>query len=305
MDTTVLIIDDSETVRDHVRHILEKHGVFTEYLSVADAIEGFKLLLSRPVQLVLCDLEMPGFDGYKFLSLKESRPELHELPVIILTGTEDVRSKVKGLEAGASDYLTKPFYEEELVARVRVHLKVKALQDELREKNQRLEELSRTDALTKVANRRHLMEVLEHELSRAQRYAATFAYVMADIDLFKALNDKYGHLVGDEALAAVAAVLRRTLRMHDTVGRFGGEEFGLVLPHTDLQGAVAVAERCRVGIEQLAIPSEAGQVSMTTSFGVAAFPHPEANSVAVLIRLADDALYEAKRTGRNRVVAAA
>jgi len=304
MPHTILIIDDSETVRVHLRQVLTAHHVCHKFLIAADAIEGLKLLLSNSVHLVLCDLMMPGIDGFKFLSIMRSKPEVADVPVIILTGAEDIKSKVKGLDAGASDYLVKPVADEELVARVRVHIKLKALQDELREKNERLEELSRTDGLTRVINRRHLIEVLELEFLRAARYEAPLAYIMADIDSFKKLNDEHGHQIGDSALVAVAASLKRNLRAHDIVGRYGGEEFGLILPQTDAAGAQAVAERCRRDVEALDIDGGGGAVHVTMSFGVAGCPRADTPSTAEFIKRADAALYEAKRAGRNRVIVA-
>ena len=135
----------------------------------------------RTVDLMLCDLEMPGIDGFKLLSLKQSRGDLQDVPVILLTGQEDVKAKVRGLEAGAADYLVKPFHDEELVARVRVHLKLKQLQDELREKNFRLEELTRVDDLTKVTNRRYLLEQLDSEFKRAERYDTALARKLGEM----------------------------------------------------------------------------------------------------------------------------
>lgn len=302
MDTTVLIIDDSESVRNRVQRALSEKQVFSRFLLAGDGVEGFKLLLGNRVDLVLCDIIMPGIDGFRFLSLIQSKPEYSDVPVIMLTGQEDVRAKVKGLELGASDYLTKPFHDEELVARVKVHLKIKALQDELREKNVRLEELSNTDGLTKITNRRHFMEVFELEFMRAERYSAAMTYVMIDLDHFKRINDQYGHLVGDRALIACANVLREGLRAHDVVARYGGEEFALLLPETDLAGAKVVAERYRRRIEDTTITVGEHTINLTASLGVSCCPHDEVNSIDDLIRLADDALYVAKQEGRNRVV---
>ncbi len=304
MRKTVLIIDDSQAVREHVKAVLEQRKVFDRILTASDGIAGFKQLLDNAVQLVLCDLMMPTLDGFKFLSLKQAKPELAEIPVIMLTGHEDSRAKIKGLEAGAADYLLKPFDDEELVARVRVHLKLKILQDELRDKNKRLEELSNTDSLTLIANRRHLLATLDSEWRRAARYRTSLACVMTDLDLFKPINDRFGHPVGDMALAAVAGVLRQGLRDSDMVGRYGGEEFMLVLPQTNSEGATAVAERCRRGIERLVLAAGDGTFTISASFGVAATPHPEIARVDDLIRLADEALYRAKQAGRNRVEAA-
>lgn len=304
MKGTVLIVDDSEAVRTHVRWVLHERHVFTTFLLAGDGVEGFKMLLQNEVDLVLCDLMMPGIDGFKFLALKKSKPEYSEVPVIMITGEEDVRAKVRGLDAGASDYLTKPFHDEELVARVKVHLKIKALQDELLEKNQRLEELSRTDGLTKIANRRHFMETLELEFLRAERYESALAYIMIDLDHFKALNDKHGHQAGDKALLEVARILQRGLRQNDMAGRYGGEEFALMLPQTDLTGATVVAERCRKGVEGKRIAVKNASIRTTVSIGISAMPSAQIKSVDDLIRTADDALFKAKDGGRNQVVVA-
>lgn len=302
---TVLIIDDSETVRARVQEALGNSDVATRFLFAKDGIEGFKLLLNNAVDLILCDVVMPGIDGFKFLSLKRSKPEFSEIPVIMLTGTAaDVKAKVKGLESGAHDYVTKPFDEQELVARVRVHLKIKALQDELREKNQRLEELSNTDGLTKVTNRRHFMELLDLEFLRARRYGTELSYVMVDIDHFKSINDQHGHQVGDVALVTVASVLREDLRKHDVIGRYGGEEFVLMLPQTALDGARVVAERYRKRIEDAVIQAGDLTLRVTASLGVSSTALAGADTVDELARLADAALYQAKREGRNRVIIA-
>lgn len=302
MDTTVLIIDDSESVRNRVKRALENKRVFDRFLLARDGVEGFKLLLGNRVDLVFCDIVMPGIDGFRFLSLIQSKPEYADVPVIMLTGQEDVRAKVRSLELGASDYLTKPFHDEELVARAKVHLKIKALQDELRDKNVRLEELSNTDGLTKITNRRHFMEIFELEFMRAERYRAALTYVMIDLDHFKKINDQYGHLVGDRALESCANVLREGLRAHDIVARYGGEEFALLLPETDLAGARVVAERYRKRIEDTVVSIGEHTIKLTASLGVACCPHDDVKSVDDLIRLADDALYEAKQAGRNCVV---
>ncbi len=301
MKNSVLIIDDDDGIRQEVKRRLKEARLFENFYESSDGINGFKLLLNKHVDLILCDVVMPGIDGFKFLSMKRARPEFDDIPVIMLTGEEDVKLKIKALEQGASDYITKPFHVGELVARVKVHYKIKQLQEELRDSNRRLEELSNTDDLTKMYNRRYFMELFELEFQRAQRYDAKLSFVMIDIDDFKAFNDNYGHLMGDRILYEVAQILKASLRVHDIVGRYGGEEFALLMPETDLKGGLVVAERYRKRVEEYMYIEGNKEFRLTISLGVAAFPHEDIQTVDDLIRLADNAMYRAKRNGKNRV----
>lgn len=304
MSTTVLIIDDSEAVRKRIAQTLSERQVFEQFLFAADGLAGFKQLRGNAVDLVLCDLDMPGLDGFKFLRMVTSDPSMKEVPVILLTGHEDIDSKVKGLSAGASDYLTKPFDDLELIARVNVHLHLKRLRDELREKNRELEFLARRDGLTGVANRRFLMECLESEFTRCRRYGRPFSLMMLDLDHFKRINDNFGHHVGDEVLVRVAQVLSQSLRENDLLGRYGGEEFAVILPETDRAAALVVAERCRMAVQEIEIPVPDGVLRVTTSAGLASVPDARFGVLGDLVKAADGALYEAKRGGRNRLRAA-
>jgi diguanylate cyclase (GGDEF)-like protein len=164
-----------------------------------------------------------------------------------------------------------------------------------------LEALSKTDALTGVANRRSIMELLDHELRQARRYQHSLTCVMVDLDHFKRVNDDFGHITGDKVLAATADALRKSVRDTDVIGRYGGEEFLLVLPNTDTGGAREVAERCRRTVAEARV----GTIGITASFGIATFPDPEIDSVDDLVKTADDALYAAKRDGRDRVAVTA
>jgi diguanylate cyclase (GGDEF)-like protein len=230
-------------------------------------------------------------------------PDYRSIPLLFTTVHSDTRLKVQGLSEGAVDYVTKPFINEELVARVRVQLRIKALQDELTAKNARLEELSRIDYLTQLSNRRHLMEVLNAEFSRAVRHGGALSLVLADIDHFKRTNDQFGHPVGDRCLQLVANTLLGQLRKSDHAARFGGEEFAMVLPETEAEGAAVVAERFRQAVASSYLLVEGKRVPMTVSLGVATFHAGNINSIERLLKVADDALYAAKGAGRNRVVA--
>src|SRR5450631_3780526 len=237
MSNSVLIIDDSDAVRERIIKTLESYDLFSRYYEAEDGLEGFKKLLSSPVDIILCDLEMPRIDGFKFLSMLKSRPDLQDTPVIMLTGMNDRDLKIKGLEQGASDYITKPFDPEELVARVKVHLKIKNLQDDLKRTNELLLELSNTDHLTGLFNRRYLMDALEKEIQRSLRKGGNLSLIILDIDHFKKVNDNYGHLQGDIVLQKIAQQLLKELRAYDTAARYGGEEFIALLPDATLEEA--------------------------------------------------------------------
>src|ERR1700676_4963020 len=169
MSSSVLVIDDSDKIREQVIRTLKGASLFDNYGEARDGLEGFKALMKTKPDVVICDLEMPRMDGFKFLQIVNARPELLDIPIIILTSSSDEESKVKGLEQGACDFVTKPFGAAELVARVKVHLKIKRLQDELRSANEHLKELSITDPLTGLYNRRYATEILDKEFRRAKR----------------------------------------------------------------------------------------------------------------------------------------
>lgn len=301
MLNTVLVIDDSIAIRERIIKSLENFNLFERYYEAEDGLEGFKKLLASPVDIILCDLEMPRMDGFKFLGMMKSRPDLQDVPVIILTGMNDRELKVKGLEQGASDYITKPFDPEELVARVKVHLKIKHLQDDLKRSNELLLELSNTDHLTGMYNRRYLMESLDKEVQRTVRKGGNLSLIIMDIDHFKHVNDTYGHLQGDIVLQKVALHLQKELRSYDTAARYGGEEFISILPDASLTEAAFVAERIRTSIQALTFREPLSALNLTVSLGVATFGTHHCSTVDDFIKLADDALYRAKTSGRNRV----
>ena len=301
MEPSVLVIDDSPGARRHILDGLKASGLFQMYHEADSVVEGFKIALNEPVDIILCDLDMPGMDGFKFLSMIKTRKELQDIPVILVTGVKDQDTKIRGLERGASDYLTKPFDPGELIARVKVQLKIKSLQDSLKKSNMALMELSNTDPLTRLSNRRFLMKTLEKELQRCERSQKGLALIMVDVDHFKRINDSYGHQQGDVVLKTLADQMKGCLRDYDMAARFGGEEFALVLPETAIDEAVHVANRLRVAVSELRFPGEYHDIRLTISLGVATYPHNKVRTVDDLIREADRALYNAKEKGRNRV----
>src|SRR3954469_8877189 len=196
MGAVILVVDDSASIRSQIRGVLQQVEEFEEFLEAGDGLQAFKLMLDRHPDLVVCDLIMPVFDGLKFLALRATRPELANIPVIMLTAEGDANRKVEVFDQGASDYVTKPFNDRELLSRVRVHYRLKILQDELREANKRLESLADTDGLTALFNRRYFDALLLRELQRTARYKTPLGVVLLDLDHFKNINDTYGHVMG-------------------------------------------------------------------------------------------------------------
>jgi len=299
METNILVIEDSITIRKEIIETLQTHSIATCYHEAGDGLEGLKILLGTKIDLVVCDVEMPRLDGFRFLAMVRAREELRDIPILLLTGKGDMDSKVRGLEQGASDYITKPFDASELVARVKIHLKIKRLQDELLRANELLLEISHTDHLTGLYNRRYLMDILEREYPRTKRTGSSLSFLILDIDYFKDINDKFGHQEGDTVLAHAAAVFREQLRGYDTPVRFGGDEFVAVLPEASLSDAMVVAERVRKALEQIAFSGKLEKVRISASLGVAVYPSAGVATVEDLIRAADNALYRAKARGRN------
>ncbi len=254
--------------------------------------------------VVICDLVMPGCDGVAFLRLKNARTDLAAAPVLMVTSADDTDRKVELLERGAADYVTKPFHARELLARVRTLCRQRLLQEELEIANSKLFELSCTDGLTGVFNRRHFDSSLEAEVSRNARYGTPVSLILVDVDHFKLVNDRHGHTVGDEVLREIAAVLKNVVRKADIVARYGGEELAVILTNTREAGAMILAERLRAAVERIAHKAREGTFTTTASFGVSALDEKAANmTTAELLIRADEALYSSKRGGRNRVAA--
>ena len=296
---TVLVADDSLVIRAVVRSHLEDEG----YL-VVEAVDGptaLRQCREDPPDVVLLDIEMPGIDGYQVLSELKDDAELKDIPVVFLTSRASMTDIVAGLRGGAHDYLKKPFEPAELLARVGSAIHVKKLQDQLQERNAELDRLSRTDALTGLYNRRHLEQELARLHNDAVRHRDPLCLLLLDLDRFKLINDTYGHAAGDQVLRTFAGRMSKELRAGDIGGRWGGEEFLVVLPRTDLDGALAIAERIRSATSAEPVATGDEHIVVTTSGGCALGP---GGSSAALVQLADTLLYQAKLEGRNRIATA-
>ncbi len=292
----VLVVDRSREIGLNVAQLLdEEYAVSTCHSgeSAQALIEGGGL------DLLLLGLEPADQEGIELCRRLRQSPGLGGLPIILLLDPADAETVAEGLEAGASDYVSLPLQRRELRARVAAVLRSRALNEELETRNRTLEELSLTDPLTGLANRRYLVQRLEQESSEAQRYGQPLGLLMVDIDHFKAINDSYGHEVGDRLLVEVAAVLRGCVRQYDVVARFGGEEFVVVLPQTPTAGLLQAAQKIQEAVAVTPLQVGTQQLRLTVSVGGAVRHRDE--SPQSLIQRADQAMYEAKRAGRNTV----
>lgn len=294
---TVLIADDSLVIRAVVRSELEEEGY--QVVEAVDGLTAVQQCRNDPPDVVLLDIEMPGLDGYQVLSELKADPAVKDIPVVFLTSRGEMDDVVAGLRGGAHDYLRKPFESPELLARVAAATHVKHLQDQLRQRNADLDRLSRTDALTGMYNRRHLEQELARLHNDSIRHRAPLCVLLLDLDRFKHVNDTYGHAAGDDVLREFAGRVTAELRAGDIGGRWGGEEFLVIMPRTELDEALALAERVRAVTAAEPVVSAGDSISMTVSGGFALGP---GDSPASLVQAADHGLYRAKEEGRNRVM---
>lgn len=297
----ILVVDDN---RDNIE-IIATRLRFRGY-DIDEAGEGavaLERVHQNPPDLILLDVMLPDIDGYEISRRIKGDPQLPFIPIILVTARDTTQDKVAGLDAGADDYLTKPINFPELEARVRSMLRIKKLQDEIERQNRELERLSISDGLTGLYNHRHIHALLNEEFERAGRTGERLTVAMFDLDRFKSVNDTHGHQAGDRVLEQFADILRESAREIDRLGRYGGEEFMVLLPDTSIDDAEVFVERVRREVARH--PFNIGRsepLRMTTSAGIATYPHERINSPETLVRVADEALYAAKTSGRNLVV---
>jgi diguanylate cyclase (GGDEF)-like protein len=301
----VLVADDDRITRELLSGLLRTAGFRVE--AAHDGQEVIDRVGRGGVALVLLDILMPRLSGLEACRILKSIDPENFLPIVLCTVRTDVDSRVEGLRLGADDYVCKPFDERELIARVTAMLRIKAQADAVREARAKLEQLATHDELTGLYNYRYLNARLVEEWKRAERFHEPLAALMIDLDGFKGLNDTYGHPFGDTALRVLAARLRRGVREIDVIARYGGDEFLVILPNTHLGGAIAVADRLWRDITSTVVPVEGTStlITLMASIGVAVFPSRDVRNKDTLLKTVDEALYAAKRAGKNRIYVAA
>jgi two-component system cell cycle response regulator len=310
---TILVADDEPINRSLIQRRLEREGYLV--LTAQNGQEAVEKTRGSLPDLVILDVMMPVMDGLEACELIKDDAATRDIPIIFLSARDETDIKVKGLTLGANDYISKPFKAEELLARVDVAIRLKRERDVLRlsadEAQARAEvaqERAMTDALTGLLNRYGLQRILTHEHAEALRYDRSLSCLMIDLDNFKGINDSYGHSMGDVALRQVADILTEAVRRSDMVCRYGGEEFVVLLPETNLEGAVALGEKIRAAADSRLFGdggdgdgnNDHGLFKLTLSAGAATINDHESGND--MLARADMALYQAKAQGRNRVV---
>jgi diguanylate cyclase (GGDEF)-like protein len=295
----VLIADDDIVSRRLLQVSLTNAGYRVQIaVDGAEALRAFEQ--QECPRLVVMDWMMPKMDGLEVCrAIRKLSPEPY-IYIILLTARGRQEEIIEGLEAGADDYITKPFDLQELKARVRAGKRILDLQEQIVSTREQLRVQATHDALTGLLNRRAILETLEKELARSAREGTQISVLMADLDHFKRINDTYGHLAGDAVLREAAQRIQTAMRVYDSVGRYGGEEFLIVSPGCGLAEATAQAERLRRRISQEAVRTPDCAIPVTMSLGVVAAT-AEVRQPGDLLRLADDALYAAKHSGRDRI----
>ena len=298
---TILLVEDSPVTLRTYAGALSRRGY--DVSTAGSVEEGRAALAARMPDIVLLDIFLPRISGFELLTELRASPRTTKLPVILISGLSDKDHIVEGLSRGANDYVTKPIVMPVLVARIEALLRTSSLIRQLETQADMLNKLAAFDELTSLYNRRALFHALETELTRTKRYQHSLSVLMIDVDHFKLINDRLGHAAGDAVLRELAQRFRDCLRVMDAVGRYGGEEFCVVLPETNLLGAIRAGERVRSVVGDQPFEIMGAPLQVTVSIGVSAYTPVPADAAPDLLAQADSALLEAKRTGRNRVIA--
>jgi two-component system chemotaxis response regulator CheY len=290
----ILIAEDQALAALLLRRILERMG--HDATVAPDGEQAWEIIRRGDASLLISDWMMPQLDGPELCRRIRAASGDRYIYIILLTSRDRREDRLEGLRAGADDFLIKPPDPDELAIRLQIAERILAVHDQLARQNERLAELAAVDELTGTKNRRRFREDLELLFSQADRLGSPLSLIMLDLDHFKEYNDSFGHLAGDEVLQWVGSALRAAVRGHDVVARYGGEEFVMLLPGTDDEAALEVAERLRAAIASRPWPHR----RMTASLGVST-AGPTTSDAAVLVDQADRALYQSKQAGRNRI----
>ena len=294
----VLVADDDKISRLFLKDLLTEWGY--EVLEAGDGERAWQILKEESPCLLLMDWVMPKIDGPELCRrLRVSDDENYHY-VILLTGRDRKDDVIEGLEAGADDYITKPFVPQELEMRLRVGRRILELQHSLQEALEGQRYQAQHDPLTGILNRGEIVKVLERELNRAERQYSKLTIMMADLDHFKKINDTFGHAAGDAVLVEVAQRMRKALRIYDTVGRYGGEEFLLMLPGCEVDEARLIANRILNSINSQPVMFQNTAIAVTISLGLTINKIGEHTDLTDIVQTADSAMYQAKQNGRNR-----
>jgi two-component system cell cycle response regulator len=299
----ILIAEDDPVSRRVLQAHLSKWGY--EVVVTNDGVEAWHALQQAdPPSLAVLDWMMPSMDGPEVIRRLRERDDASYVYVVLLTAKSQKEDIVAGLEAGADDYLVKPFDAHELRARIRTGKRILDLQQQLVAVQAALREEATHDPLTKAWNRSGILDILQRECARAQRAQGSLGVVMADLDHFKPINDTYGHMAGDEVLREIARRMMTSVRAYDSIGRCGGEEFVIVFPDCGAESAFQRAEQLRQDITGKPVETSSALIAVTASLGVAASDQGDCGAYEVLLRAADAALYRSKAAGRNQTTLA-
>jgi len=272
-----------------------------EVAHAAEMLDGMRLSNETDFDAAIVDLDALHDGAFTLLRHLRARASRRHMPVLFWSAKGRLEERVKAFTAGADDWVEPAIDPNELLARIQRGLSLRSRIDALLSETERLYELSLTDGLTQIANHRCFQDRLRDEFRRAQRYDDPLALILLDLDHFKDVNDLHGHVAGDQVLKDVAACIRKSVRETDFTARYGGEEFAIILPKTQLAGALTVAERVWSDVGKLKLGTDQGSFKVTASLGLSGYPSRSVASAEQLVRCADEALYRAKREGRNKI----
>lgn len=292
MDAKILVVDDTKLNIKLLTNILESEGYIV--YSVDNGLKVQDLAHSIKPDIILLDIVMPVMDGFEVCGILKSDYELKDIPVIMVTSKTNGSDVKRALDLGAFDYIKKPVDEWEVIARVQSALRLKLYQDKLKD-------MAVKDSLTGIFNHGLLIELLDKEISKQERKGYDICFAMMDIDYFKKVNDTYGHASGDVILKELSGILKDSLRKSDIIGRYGGEEFGIILPEVSQTDACRLCERIRHNVEGHCFMADDTCIHITISIGICFKRAKDSMSCTEMVKIADEALYMSKTKGRNRI----